>query len=43
LGSGPQNSDNDFSALKSHPFFEGINFETLNSQEITLEIKPEAL
>ena len=41
LGSGPQHSDNDFSALKNHPFFDGINFETLNSQEILLTTKPE--
>jgi serine/threonine protein kinase len=41
LGSGPLNSDNDFDALKRHPFFEGINFESLNSQEIKIDTKPE--
>lgn len=29
LGMGPKGSDFDFAALKSHPFFSAINFETL--------------
>lgn len=29
LGSGIEGSGNDFVALKNHPFFEGIEFETL--------------
>lgn len=29
LGAGPKGSDHDYTALKSHPFFAGINFETL--------------
>mmetsp|Transcript_32690 Transcript_32690/g.56863 ORF Transcript_32690/g.56863 Transcript_32690/m.56863 type:complete len:414 (-) Transcript_32690:4523-5764(-) len=29
LGAGPPGSDNDYSALKSHPFFEGIDFSNL--------------
>lgn len=33
LGGGPKGSSNDFTALKTHPFFSSINFETLQSQE----------
>ena len=31
LGAGPAGSDNDYEALKNHPFFKGINFEKLDS------------
>ena len=30
LGSGKEGSDLSFSVLKAHPFFTGINFETLD-------------
>ena len=30
LGVGLPGSDNDFEALKSHPYFKGINFKTLD-------------
>ncbi|KRX09452.1 Protein kinase-like domain [Pseudocohnilembus persalinus] len=33
LGAGKQGSVNDYRALKSHPFFKGINWEKLFSQE----------
>jgi hypothetical protein len=29
LGCGPSDSDNDFNAIKNHPFFKDINFDTL--------------
>ena len=29
LGAGPPGSDNDYSALKNHKLFEGINFEKM--------------
>ena len=29
LGYGPEGSDLDFKALKSHAFFKGINFESI--------------
>jgi hypothetical protein len=30
LGAGPPGSQNDYEALKAHPFFKGINFKTLS-------------
>ena len=30
LGAGQKGGDNDYTALKSHPFFNGINFKTLS-------------
>ena len=30
LGAGPSGSELDFEALKSHPFFASINFDSLN-------------
>ncbi len=30
LGVGPEGSENDFEALKSHPYFKGINFKLLD-------------
>ena len=32
LGAGPPGNRNDFQALKSHPFFEGINWNNLHRQ-----------
>jgi serine/threonine protein kinase len=34
LGAGPKGSDNDYEALKNHPFFKGVDFSKLH------EIKP---
>ena len=31
MGAGPPGSDLDFAHLKAHPFFSGINFDTLDS------------
>lgn len=31
LGAGPPGSENDYEALKNHPFFKGINFDKLDS------------
>jgi 3-phosphoinositide dependent protein kinase-1 len=30
LGAGKKGSENDYEALKSHPFFDGINFDDVN-------------
>jgi serine/threonine protein kinase len=38
IGSGGLGSNNDFSALKSHPFFKGINFDKLHSQQVPFQI-----
>jgi 3-phosphoinositide dependent protein kinase-1 len=38
LGAGSQNSDNDFVALKSHPFFTNINWDILPSTEAPIEV-----
>lgn len=37
LGAGPEDSDLSFQALKSHPFFEGIDFEKLSEQEVPVD------
>ena len=34
LGPGPPGSDLDYNHLKSHPFFDGINFNEMNPEEI---------
>lgn len=34
LGCGTKGSDNDFDALKRHPFFAGLNFERLEKDLI---------
>lgn len=39
LGSGPKGSANDYSALKAHPFFKGLVFESLNTQDLPLARK----
>jgi hypothetical protein len=31
FGAGPSGTDYDYEALKSHPFFKGINFKKLSS------------
>lgn len=38
LGAGPTGSENDIFSLKSHPFFEGIDFDTLASQTSPIPI-----
>lgn len=37
LGAGRQGSPNDYKALKSHAFFRGINFETVNTMAVPLD------
>ncbi len=34
IGCGPPGSDNSFSMIKSHPFFDGIDFRTLHQQKV---------
>ena len=41
IGCGPLNSDNSFEAIKSHPFFQDMNFETF--RENPVPIPPELL
>jgi hypothetical protein len=38
LGAGVAGNSNDMSALKSHPFFEGINFSQLYSKKAPIVI-----
>ena len=38
LGAGPEGSENDMFSLKSHPFFDGINFENLSTQKSPIPI-----
>ena len=37
LGAGCAGSNNDYKALKSHPFFKGIDFEKLHEIEIPIK------
>ncbi len=39
LGAGRPGTDNDFHALKWHPFFKGINFTKLNELTVPIEKK----
>ena len=39
LGAGYEGSDNDYHALKNHPFFDGINFEKIFLLPSPIEIK----
>lgn len=34
LGAGLKGSDNDFRAIKAHPFFSGIDFNNLDKQRV---------
>lgn len=39
LGGGPPGSMYDFEALKQHPFFDGLDFDKLNDQKITMKLE----
>jgi len=39
IGSGPLGSENDFEALKAHPFFKGVNFKKLNQTSPPLPVE----
>lgn len=39
LGAGRPGSDNDYTALKAHPFFRGLDFSSLNQLTVPLDIK----